>query len=367
MTIAHSLKAVIQPRPVVTPCWLLLACTLLSGLIIHSPSAAAQSATLQGDILTLPAVVLDSGLTYRAEMRLLQGSATPTLELLEAIPIPTNSISSTNSYSNNRLVIPDLQANDRNYWAELMLQSDNRFLLKDSGPRTTIGSSNQMGISFQPSWQRLVGEAADIGVGADGTAWVIGTDERRGGFGIYRLQGDTWARVSGGAVRIDVDAHGDPWIVNNSHEIYKWNGNDWLRLPGDARDIGVGADGSVWVVSGGGVYQWNGIGWDRTSGSAVRVDVTPNGIPWVIDHTNDIYELIAGRWIRRPGLARDVGIGADGSVWIIGTSRDDSSHGIYRWDGNDWKQVEGSARQVSVGPDGSPWVSRNDGDIYRGH
>jgi hypothetical protein len=98
----------------------------------------------------------------------------------------------------------------------------------------------------------------------------------------------------------------------------------------------------------------------------VRIDVDPFGIPWVIDHTDDIYQLIAGRWIKRPGYARDIGIGADGSVWVIGTTSGSGGHGIYRWNGSDWSRVHGSARQISVDPDGYPWVLGSGGEIYRG-
>ena len=98
----------------------------------------------------------------------------------------------------------------------------------------------------------------------------------------------------------------------------------------------------------------------------MRIDVDPNGVPWVIDHTNDIHQLIAGRWIQRCGEVRDIGIGGDGSVWIVGTSEDDGGHHIYRWNGTAWIRVPGSSRQISVGPDGYPWAANSGGDIYRG-
>ena len=53
-------------------------------------------------------------------------------------------------------------------------------------------SSNLLGLDTQPQWQRLPGNASDIGVSADGSGWAIGTDERGGGFGIYQWLGTTW-------------------------------------------------------------------------------------------------------------------------------------------------------------------------------
>ncbi|MFT7208005.1 MAG: hypothetical protein ACI9JU_002772, partial [Pseudohongiellaceae bacterium] len=190
------------------------------------------------------------------------------------------------------------------------------FEVLDFGAHAAVVSSNLLGLDTQPQWQRLPGNASDIGVGADGSVWAIGTDERGGGYGIYHWLGTTWQRVAGGALRIDVGPDGIPWIVNDSHSIYRLQDGAWQRMGGNARDIGIGADGSVWVTSGGGTYLFDEGNWVGVRGSGVRIDVDPNGIPWVIDHTNDIHQLIAGRWIQRNGEARDIGIGGDGSVWI---------------------------------------------------
>jgi hypothetical protein len=70
-------------------------------------------------------------------------------------------------------------------------------------------------------------------------------------------------------------------------------------------------------------------------------------------------------WVRVPGRARDIGIGADGSVWVIGVDDHRDGHSIYRFNGSGWDKVSGKASQISVGPDGEPWVVNREGDIYR--
>jgi len=145
------------------------------------------------------------------------------------------------------------------------------------------------------AWDKLVGEAKDIGIGANNSVWVIGTNSVNGGYGIYHWNGNTWNSVDGGAVRIDVDSRGNPWVVNSSGYIYQRVGGIWERRPGRARDIGIGANGSVWVigtnsVSGGyGIYHWNGNAWNPTSGGATQVSVGNNGKPWVVNSLNHIY------------------------------------------------------------------------------
>lgn len=349
---------------------LLLAVTLVAASIASS-SVHSQQASLQDGILNLPYVLVTDSLNgetaFSAELSQLADTEPVQFKLLAAIQVPLNEDGLQSTFTDNILFIPDIAIDGLYYWAELAVVSAGIFELREFGSLPAVRSSNPLGLSRQPVWQRLEGDANDIGVGADGSVWVIGTDERGGGFGIYHWNGSGWGRVEGGAVRIDVDPAGNPWIVNNSHDIYRRVDNRWLRVAGEARDIGIGADGSVWVTSGGGTFRWNGVDWDPHRGSGTRIDVDPSGNPWVINSSDHIYQLIAGRWTRQTGAGRDIGIGADGSVWIVGTSDDDGGHGVYRWTGESWNRVVGSLRHISVDSDGYPWGASSTGKIYRAH
>lgn len=214
-------------------------------------------------------------------------------------------------------------------------------------------------------WRQIPGAAKDIGVGANGSAWVIGANPVAGGFGIYRDTGNGWQSIPGGAVRIDVDPQGNPWAVNDAGNIYRFNGQNWAQLPGGAKDIGVGANGVVWIVGtnpvagGFGLYRLEGNNWRSMPGGAVRIDVDPQGNPWVVNAAGNIYRFNGQGWQQMPGAAKDVGIGADGSVFVIGTDE-----GIYRWNGNNWDKQTGAGSNVSVDNRGRPWVVNNAGNIY---
>lgn len=343
---------------------------LLFCSVFLSPLLGAQQASLHDGVLTLP-YVLSNETAVSAELSLVEGSDPARFQLIAVQQTPLSDTLDVSTMMDGVLFVTDIAIQGLSYWAQLELitaeDADSTvFELREFGIHAAVISQNLLGLGQQPNWQRLPGSASDIGVGADGSVWAIGTDERSGGFGIYHWVGSGWQRVDGGALRIDVDPNGVPWIVNNSHSIYRREGDAWIRVVGNARDIGIGADGSVWVTSGGGTYRYIEEDWVGVRGSGVRIDVDPQGIPWVIDHTNDIHQLIAGRWIRRPGEARDIGIGGDGSVWIVGTSGDDGGHHIYRWTGSMWNAVQGSSRQISVGPDGHPWAANSGGDIYLG-
>ena len=225
-------------------------------------------------------------------------------------------------------------------------------------------------LAFQASaqtWQLLDGAAKDIGVGKDGSAWVIGTAAVPGGFEIYRRGPSSWPRVAGGAVRIAVEPSGNAWVVNSGQSVFRFDGATFQPVAGiTATDIGVGADGTVWVIGsqavpgGFNILRLTGSTWNVVPGGALRIAVDPSGKAWVVNSTNTIFRHDGANWVQVTGAAKDVGVGADGSVWI---TRADG--GMDRWNGTGWTRKSGGAVQVAVGPDGNAWVVNGGNQIYR--
>ena len=81
------------------------------------------------------------------------------------------------------------------------------------------------------TWKIEPGLANDIGVGADGSVFVIGTNAVAGGFGVSRWNGSGWDPLPGGAVRIAVDPHGHPWIANALNQIFFFTAGNWQLEP----------------------------------------------------------------------------------------------------------------------------------------
>ncbi|MFC1745484.1 tectonin domain-containing protein [Candidatus Riflebacteria bacterium] len=220
-------------------------------------------------------------------------------------------------------------------------------------------------------WKGLPGRAKDIGVGANGTAWVIGTNKVRGGYGIYRWNGRGWQNIPGGAIRIDVGPRGNAGIVNKSGVIFLYNGKNWQVLPGKAKDIGIGANGAIWVIGtnkeagGYGIYRWHGRGWQKIAGSGVRIDVDEHGNAWIVNKRGDIFRFDGKGWQHIFGKAKDIGVGGDGTPWVIGTYKQKGGFDIYRWTGFDWKRIPGGALQISVDNHGLPWVVNSYESIIR--
>ena len=150
---------------------------------------------------------------------------------------------------------------------------------KENGTPWVVNSNGNIFRRTGGSWQMLPGLAKDIGVGADGSVWVIGMDSTGGGYSIHQWNGSNWTRIDGGAIRIAVAPDGNPWVVNSNDNIFRRTGGSWQMLPGLAKDIGVGADGSVWVIGtdstggGYGIHRWNGSNWTKIDGGAVQITV----------------------------------------------------------------------------------------------
>ncbi|HPH86514.1 MAG TPA: hypothetical protein PLC48_13680 [Ferruginibacter sp.] len=233
------------------------------------------------------------------------------------------------------------------------------------------GQQQQSSSGFQ--WSQLSGAASDIGIGANGSVWIIGTNSVNGGYGIFHWNGSNWDAVDGGAVRIAVDPNGTPWVLNDKRQIFRREGNGWKEVGGLARDIGIGSDGTVWVIGttpvGGGfeIFRYNGNGWQKTDGGAIRIAVDNNGLAWVVNDGGGIFRRTnTGQWHNLPGGARDIGVGADGSAWVIGTNKEGGGYGIYKFNGRDWNKVPGGANHISVAPNGNAWVVNEAGKIFAG-
>src|SRR6266851_3154562 len=226
--------------------------------------------------------------------------------------------------------------------------------------------------------------ANDVAVGADGSVWMIG-----GGGVQMVLRGSSIpaslpgfftsappADISHG--RIAVGPDGSPWVVSTDRNIYHLNLQtlQWQQLPGQqATDIGVGADGAVWItgndsVTGGfGVWEFTGGSWLRVAGSGLRISVNAAGQPVVANSSDKIFQRNAdGSWTQAPtGLATDISVGANGSVWVIGTTSTGSGANLYEQAGSGWTQdgrITASGVAVAVDPCGEPFLTDSSGFIH---
>lgn len=223
-------------------------------------------------------------------------------------------------------------------------------------------------------WKKIEGKAHDISVGGEkNVAWKTGGAKVGGGYEIFRYGNKEWQKMTGEGLRIDVGPDGVPWMVNASHDIYKFAGGPWTKMPGKAIDVGIGKGGSVWVigtirVNGGySIHRWTNNKWERIPGGALRIDVGPDGNAWVVNDKGFTFRYTGTGWTRLPGPpARDIGVGANGTVWIVDREQLPYGGRIWRFEGHlkGWARVNGQLTNITVDSKGSVWGRNKAGDIY---
>ncbi|MEP6995734.1 MAG: tectonin domain-containing protein, partial [Acidobacteriota bacterium] len=216
-------------------------------------------------------------------------------------------------------------------------------------------------ISQPRAYAPLSGKATDVGVGADGTMWMLGTDAGPGGFNIYRRSGGNWQQIPGSATRIAVDPKGAAWVVNNTGNIFRWNGTAFDTMSGSAIDVGIGADGTVWILgTDDAAKRWTGSAWTSIGGGAKSIAVGPDGNPWVVNGAGDIWRHDGKAWIALSGHAADIAVDAAGSVFVVGGPAAPGGLTVQQLAGTTWT-ADGSVGgvRIAAGPKGMVIVAQD--------
>ncbi len=213
-------------------------------------------------------------------------------------------------------------------------------------------------------WRGEIGRAIDIGVGANGSVWMVGTDRN-----LYQWQGGRWAAPAMAvktAATVDVGPNGEVWFVTADGDVLSGNGRgNWQKRPGKAFDVGIGADGEVWIAGRDKkLYRWGGSAWQAVASpaDAVTVDVGPGGEILFSSAEKQVYAGNGKQWRQLPGTAIDVSFGADGTAWMI-----DDKFQVNRWNGQAWAvepSAGSNALRISGGPADNPWIVATNNHIF---
>ncbi len=216
----------------------------------------------------------------------------------------------------------------------------------------------------------------DLAIGADGT--IIAIESTFDGNPPQKVveynqrtnkfeEADDQPTVFANSVAVDPD--GEMWIINTTTaDVYEQKGSSFKKrtglVSGGGRepDIAIGADGTIFALdTNGSVYKYN-TGSKKfkqfvSSGTYDKISVSAFGVPWVVDSNNIIYRYDGDSFEKLSGVsdkAVDIGIGADGSVFIAAKDTGD----LKRW--NDSNQdfddlSNGQGNRLTVSPEGRPW------------
>merc|ERR1719453_450144 len=100
----------------------------------------------------------------------------------------------------------------------------------------------------------------------------------------------------------------------------------------------------MWVIGAGkkvnggyGIYRWQGGStkahykgkargaWKKVPGAAVRIAMGPGKAnAWVVNSDGYVFNYKNNRWSRKSNKnsAKDIGVGSEGTVWVIGTNKE---------------------------------------------
>lgn len=109
------------------------------------------------------------------------------------------------------------------------------------------------------SWIQSNIAAVRIAVGPGNRPWVVQANGN-----IHRKNGATWEQLPGSALDIDVGADGSAWMIGTDNSTRIWNEQaqvvddgeelaparrEWVTVPGGASTVAVGPDGRAWVTN----------------------------------------------------------------------------------------------------------------------
>ncbi|CAG8770271.1 18023_t:CDS:2, partial [Rhizophagus irregularis] len=181
------------------------------------------------------------------------------------------------------------------------------------------------------TWRNIEGLAVNVGVGADGTVWVVNRFDQ-----IYAWNGIGWTNVPGALVQISVGDKSQVWGVNRADNIfYRTNGDilngTWVQVPGLLINVSVASDGTVWGVSRNrDIFRWNGKDWIQIGGKLKQIYTSSESSVVGIDINNNVLQYKDGQWLQYKDIKlENVAISIDNNLWGI-----DSMEEIYMFQPN---------------------------------
>lgn len=255
------------------------------------------------------------------------------------------------------------------------------------------------------SWATWSGAGIDISYPTDGNTdvWVVGTDGN-----VYRWNVSSWSWLfngtlpPGAARRVAAATATQGAALTTTGDVYETLNGLWALVPGrQCVDIAYRSDANsvprtlYCAGTDGQIYRRTTGAWSQVGGvtSVVRIAAGPiynhselgADVIWAVTSDGSIkYRKDGVNWITLPspkrangtsGPAKDIGVGIDGSVWILGGDAQGGGFGVYVWNEqpaagtaparNQWLNVPGGAVNLTVDRWGRPWVVNDAAAIVR--
>lgn len=226
----------------------------------------------------------------------------------------------------------------------------------------------QSGALLAPDWVQSATRGVDAAVSEDGQRWYVGTDGRA-----YRWNESSSRWVQHGTradlVRIDAARNGVAALTRSGELVLSDGRGDWRATGMRASDVGLGG-GRIWLADALAPDRSRAVMtaafdpananplWIVVPGRVERIDVDGVGRPWALDAQGRLFVYADGQWMADTAApaAADVGVGANGTVLVIGRAVDAALGGgtLHARDPQSgaWSPLPGRLTAVSVEADG---------------
>ena len=89
------------------------------------------------------------------------------------------------------------------------------------------------------------------------------------------------------------------------------------------------------------------------------------GTPWVLASNGSIYKWKDGNWVNIPGCAKDIGVGMDGTVGVLGCAQAPGGWEVFRLKpDNTWEKFPGGLIRLDVYSTNVFYGTNNGNNIY---
>lgn len=87
-------------------------------------------------------------------------------------------------------------------------------------------------------------------------------------------------------------------------------------------------------------------------------------------NAGDLFYSNGSGWSKVDGCAKNVGVGSNGAIWVVGCNPASGGYAIHRrrtnrQSGPTWQQMPRGAVKIAVSPDGFPSIVNSAGEIFR--
>ena len=216
------------------------------------------------------------------------------------------------------------------------------------------------------TWKNTNIKGVDIGIGQEGSVYVIGIDNR---IYHYDQMSASYEVVKGyrelmNPTTIKVSPKGITYVIANCGTIYYYQDeeHDWIPLENIcARELDIGIDNSLWIITCENkiakvICNSSHCNEVVIDGHGKNIALSPEGEIYITTIEKDIMKLKENMWVTIDNMkANDLAVSNEGVLFVI-SSDNNILYRVISEELGTWQEINAVAKRVSVGPYSLPGI-----------